>query len=429
MLKRLNIKTSVRFILPLFIVGICLLTIFWGAEETQARLLNPSSETLIWPISGSTAPDTANISSPFGPRWQASQNRYDYHSGIDVAAPINTPVHVITDGLVTDVGWLSADSGLSVIVFHPGLNLYSAYLHLNSANVVVNQQVTQGEVIGLVGNSGTTEFMHLHFEIRLTHNNYPFSTRNPMGYLPHPEISTPSIHIQDLQSAVIYSPTVSLVITATRSELDVNQIRVILQDKATGTELDNQLVDFNLRTNTGDDTLNQNGIELLPSHFNTSTLQYELTANFLNLHGFDAFTLTAQVSDLAGNTQSVVATAEDTTPPEKVTTLSAVWQDNGQVKLTWVAPGDSGSWGAAASYEIRYSNEPLNSFTWLSAFSLPNPPTPLPGRQLQIWVPPISFADPVYFALKAVDPEGNLSLLSNSAQASLPNLYLPLLIR
>jgi murein DD-endopeptidase MepM/ murein hydrolase activator NlpD len=99
---------------------------------------------LIWPISGSSQPDTNAISSPFGPRWQASQSRYDYHAGLDIAEPINTPVHVITDGIATTVGWLSADSGLTVIVSHTQAGYNSAYLHLNSAPVTAGQPVSQG---------------------------------------------------------------------------------------------------------------------------------------------------------------------------------------------------------------------------------------------------------------------------------------------
>ncbi|MFQ5422083.1 MAG: M23 family metallopeptidase, partial [Anaerolineae bacterium] len=202
-----------------------------------------TTNTLIWPISGSAAPDTDSISSPFGPRWQASQSRYDYHPGIDIAAPQGTPVHVITDGVVTKRGWLSSSSGLTVLVYHPSLNLYSAYLHLSAASVNVNDAVTQGQVIGEVGNTGTTEFMHLHFEIRLAASSYPTSTRNPMDYLPRPDVTKPTITIASLQSDPVYSPTVSLLITAIRAELDVNQIRVQLYDRASGALVDDQLVD------------------------------------------------------------------------------------------------------------------------------------------------------------------------------------------
>jgi len=138
---------------------------------------------------------------------------------------------------------------------------------------------------------------------------------------------------------------------------------------------------------------------------------------------------------LAGHMQTVTATAEDTTPPQKVTTLNAVWQGDGGrvlpggVQLTWIAPGDSGGVGTAASYEFRYSDTPLNSFTWLSAVVIPDPPLPFPGGVSQAWFLSGPFPDPVYFALKTTDAEGNLSVISNSAQPIQTTIYLPIIIR
>ncbi len=375
-----------------------------------------AAASVVWPLSGSTTPDTGQISSPFGPRWQASKGRYDYHSGLDIAAPQNTPVYAIADGTVAKVGWPTTDSGLTVIIHHPQLDYYSAYLHLARIDVSEAQTVTQGQQIGTVGNTGTTEFMHLHFEIRQTLTNYPASTRNPMGYLPRPEVTTPTIRILSVNADPIYSPTVSLLVTATRAELDVNQLRVILQDRESGQVLDDQTVDFNTRQHTGDDTLDKDGIQLLPSHFNTATLAYELTANFYQLRGLDAFTLTAQVVDLEGHRATAVAAAADTTPPGKVQDLAAYRRPDGGIDLTWTAPGDSGGVGQAARYELRYAAEPLTSFIWdFSATPLDNPPAPLaPGAQ-QTWSLPGPFPESVYFALRTFDLEENRSPISNSA--------------
>ncbi len=385
-------------------------------------------DSLIWPLSGSATPDTS-ISSPFGPRWQASQGRYDYHPGIDIAAPCNTtPVHAITEGVVSEVGVLSGSSGLTVIISHTNLGLYSAYLHLNSTFVSVNQSVTQGYEIGRVGDNGATEFCHLHFEIRLTADNYPASTRNPMGYLPRPEVTTPTIAIASMIADPIYSPTVSLLITTSRSELDLNQIRVTLYDRATGDLMDDQLVGFNQRLHTGADTLDQDGIELTPAHFNTATVEYALTANFYNLHGFDAFTLTAQAIDLAGHAGLITATANDTTPPGKVTSLRALRQADGGVDLAWIAPGDSNNVGRAAVYDVRYAGDPIDGFNWGSATPLPNPPAPLNAGLPQTWTIAGPLPRPVYFALRAADDEGSWSLLSNTAQA-MWTVFLPLTLK
>jgi hypothetical protein len=414
-------NATTKLSLSLFIGFTGLLVLLCGLGSVQASTpVSGGIATLIWPLSGSSTPDTASISSPFGPRWQASQSRYDYHPGIDIAAPQNAPVHVITDGTVSELGWLSNSAGLAIVVYHPSLDLYSAYLHLNATapGLAVNQPVTQGQVIGYVGNSGTTNFMHLHFEIRLTATDYPASTRNPLGYLPHPDVTTPTLSIVQLQADPVYSPTVSLFITVPRTELDLNRIRVLLQDRATGHVLDDRFVDFNQRLHTGSDTLDQDGIQLRPAHFHTATQEYELTAHFYDLHGFDAFTLTAQATDLAGHTATVTATADDMTPPAQVTTLTARRRADGGADVQWIAPGDSGFVGTAAAYDIRYASVPLNSYTWVvSATPVANPPAPLPGGQIQTMTLAGPLPSPLYFALKARDNEGNVSLLSNSAQA------------
>ncbi len=412
----------IAFTFPLFLSFTGLYILFAGlAFARAAKVSGGGLDSLIWPLSGSSTPDTASISSPFGPRWQASQSRYDYHPGIDIAAPQNAPVHVITDGVVSELGWLSNSAGLAIVVYHPSLDLYSAYLHLNATatGLAVNQPVTQGQVIGYVGNSGTTGFMHLHFEIRLTATGYPTSTRNPLGYLPHPDVTTPTLSIVQLQADPVYSPMASLLITVPRAELDLNQIRVLLQDRATGNVLDDRFVDFNQRLHTGSDTLDQDGIQLRPAHFHTATQEYELTANFYGLHGFDAFTLTAQATDLAGHTATVTATADDFTPPAQVTTLTARGRADGGVDLQWIAPGDSGFVGTAASYDIRYADVPINSYTWVvSSTPVANPPAPLPSGQVQVLAVSEPLPRPVYFAMKTSDDKGNVSMLSNSALAA-----------
>jgi len=177
-----------------------LLFAFALTRPVQAQMKPaPTDKSLIWPLSGTTIPD-ATISSLFGPRWQASQHRYDYHAGIDIAAPAGTPIHTIAGGTVFKVGWLSDDAGLGVVLRHADLGFYSAYLHLNSTPVTVSQVITHGQIIGYVGNSGTTNCYHVHTEIRLTATDYPTSTRNVMGYLPRPDTTTPTIQISSLQS-------------------------------------------------------------------------------------------------------------------------------------------------------------------------------------------------------------------------------------
>ncbi|HKK65105.1 MAG TPA: M23 family metallopeptidase [Clostridia bacterium] len=87
------------------------------------------------------------------------------HSGIDLAAPIGTPVLAVEAGLVV----LAADriiSGYSVVIEHlPGV--YSVYFHLDSLDVEQGNRVQAGQQIGTVGMTGLATGPHLHYEVRV----------------------------------------------------------------------------------------------------------------------------------------------------------------------------------------------------------------------------------------------------------------------
>jgi hypothetical protein len=382
----------------------------------------------VWPLSGTATTDLSKLASPFGPRWQTSQNRYDYHPGIDIAAPLGTPVHAIEAGTVTFAGWLSDDSGNSIIIYHPSLDLYTAYLHLNTIGVAKNQVVEQAQVIGGVGDSGATTFVHLHFEVRLTSNNYPLSTRNPLGYLPRTDTGAPGIQIVSITADPLESPTVTLLITTPRDETDLNQIRVVLKDSATKAVLDDQSVDFNLRLHTGTDVLEQDGIKLIPTHFNTSSTDYQLSAYFYTLHGQDAFTLTAYAVDIDGNSRSVEVSVPDTEPPGKISDLATRLKPDGSIDFTWTAPGDNIYNGTAAQYDLRFSQQPIDSTNWTtSTIKLGGLPLPDAMGQPQSWSIPGPVQTVGYYALKTADKEGNWSVISNVVRVA-RFVYLPTIL-
>ena len=85
------------------------------------------------------------------------------HSGIDIAAKLNSPVKAAQSGLVIFSGILE-DLGKTVIISHPN-NYYSLYAHLNKIYVTQRQHITINEQIGIIGQSGNSDGPHLHFEI------------------------------------------------------------------------------------------------------------------------------------------------------------------------------------------------------------------------------------------------------------------------
>jgi murein DD-endopeptidase MepM/ murein hydrolase activator NlpD len=101
-----------------------------------------------------------------------------YHSGLDIAAPMGTPLHAADAGRVTYATWSPYGYGNFVIVDH-GNGFVTRYGHLSAFAVQAGDWVNQGDVIGYIGSTGRSTGPHVHFEVLL---NGVF--QNPLGYLP-----------------------------------------------------------------------------------------------------------------------------------------------------------------------------------------------------------------------------------------------------
>lgn len=120
------------------------------------------------------------------------------HSGVDIPAPMRTPVLAAGSGKVTWAGYglyngyydTSDPYGLAVLIRHDfgyeGEKLYTVYAHLDQIDVVKGQNVENGEVLGLSGQTGKVTGPHLHFEVRLAKDEF-FSSRNPELWLVPPQ--------------------------------------------------------------------------------------------------------------------------------------------------------------------------------------------------------------------------------------------------
>lgn len=87
------------------------------------------------------------------------------HTGVDYAAPSGTPVRAVADGVVTFRGW-GGGGGNTIKIKHAG-NLMTGYLHLRgfAKGIAVGTRVTQGQLIGYVGSTGTSTGPHLDYRI------------------------------------------------------------------------------------------------------------------------------------------------------------------------------------------------------------------------------------------------------------------------
>ncbi|MBD2124045.1 peptidoglycan DD-metalloendopeptidase family protein [Trichocoleus sp. FACHB-262] len=119
----------------------------------------------IWPAKGV-------LSSGYGWRWGRM------HKGIDIAAPVGTPVVAAASGVVITAGWNEGGYGNLVEIQHPDGSV-TLYAHNNRILVRSGQQVDQGQQIAEMGSTGYSTGPHSHFELHAAGQG----AVNPMKYL------------------------------------------------------------------------------------------------------------------------------------------------------------------------------------------------------------------------------------------------------
>ena len=110
-------------------------------------------------------PVEGEITGAFGLRRILNDKPRSPHSGVDIAAPLGTPVRACNDGLTVFSRELYL-SGKTIVIDH-GLGLYSIYMHLADARVNEGHRVGGKDIIGHVGASGRATGPHLHWGVRL----------------------------------------------------------------------------------------------------------------------------------------------------------------------------------------------------------------------------------------------------------------------
>ncbi|MBE2315666.1 peptidoglycan DD-metalloendopeptidase family protein [Solirubrobacter sp. CPCC 204708] len=134
-----------------------------GFSSVDAGPVRQGSGEMIWPTNGA-------FTSPFGQRWGR------LHAGIDIGAPEGTPIRAALSGKVVLMGW-TGGYGNYTCIQHGGA-LSTCYAHQSRYGTSLGANVSKGEVIGYVGNTGNSTGAHLHFETRVGGNPV-----NPMSYL------------------------------------------------------------------------------------------------------------------------------------------------------------------------------------------------------------------------------------------------------
>lgn len=125
-----------------------------------------SFDGYMWPTKGV-------LTSGYGWRWGRM------HKGIDIAAPIGTPILAAAPGVVVTSGWNSGGYGNLVVIQHPD-GSRTLYAHNNRLLVRKGQQVDQGQQIAEMGSTGYSTGPHCHFEVHPAGKG----AMNPLAYLP-----------------------------------------------------------------------------------------------------------------------------------------------------------------------------------------------------------------------------------------------------
>lgn len=107
----------------------------------------------------------ATVTSRFGPRIHPVTKKPSTHTGVDIAAPIGTPIYASAGGKVVHASPMGTYG--NVVFIDHGNGTETRYAHLSKFNTTVGSVVNAGQVIGYMGSTGRSTGSHLHFEIRV----------------------------------------------------------------------------------------------------------------------------------------------------------------------------------------------------------------------------------------------------------------------
>ena len=152
-------------------------------EPGVARAVSPGDEPMPPNVDETVPPAEASaafewplregqMSSVYGKRWGRA------HQGIDLAAPVGTPVYAAREGVVLYADDVVRGYGKMVVISHAG-DLLTAYAHTSVLLVRKGDRVRKGQIIARVGQTGHATAPHLHFEVR--EGQVP---RDPLRFLP-----------------------------------------------------------------------------------------------------------------------------------------------------------------------------------------------------------------------------------------------------
>jgi peptidase M23-like protein len=295
----------------------------------------------IWPLSKSTTPDEMNTS--FGPR--INRNKWDFHDGIDLPAPIGTMVHAMRGGKVHRAGPGNPGPGgfssrhVVLEVEDPSDGpMFLVYVHLHSIaeGISVGAEVAQGQVLGTVGEDHAT-YPHCHIEFRKGRSAEKSSV-HPLGYLPYADTANFSTPVLDRFNRRDTRMAARLLFGAgSKCEGDLQRVEVDLMSGTT--VIEPRFVDFNdkntINEGNDDEKLFKNGIGVEGYQKSDmgkdgrTDLKYGILVRDIP---DECDTLVARVIDVGGNTAS---SAPIPVPNQVATDERADFEDGAMPPAGW----------------------------------------------------------------------------------------------
>jgi len=240
---KMNHKVIMSFLLPALIYG-------W-----------------VWPTLDHT------ITDDYGPRIHPVGNYWQFHAGIDIRAPINTPVYAVNNGTYM---WIGGIYGIAQVAHS---NNISRYLHCMSGVGTSPRQVEAGEEIAKSGDVGLGTGPHLHFDFGYG------GPIHPLKYLPYDYSSVPIVYFLTPLNGQTVSGEVEIKIHVnTTIDRDLNKVWVTVD----GYDINHNKVSYDPRINCSQNTVTPLGVGSDDFTFHWDTRTVENGPHTLKAWGEDA---------------------------------------------------------------------------------------------------------------------------------------------
>lgn len=141
----------------------------WGEESLHlpvlAALSSQKQDEMGPSLSGYLFPvEDGQVNSRYGWRLHPVSGEKRFHQGIDITAPLGTPIRAIASGYVSRIE--EEELLGKVVEIKHGSGVVSLYGHMDQVMVEPKQVIKSGDIVGTVGNSGVSSGPHLHLEIK-----------------------------------------------------------------------------------------------------------------------------------------------------------------------------------------------------------------------------------------------------------------------